>query len=61
VHADPVYQVLGQPGLGTKEYPPVSKSVGKTVGYHIRPGAHDILLEDWKNYADFADRVMPAK
>ena len=61
VHADPVYQVLGQPGLGTKEYPSVSKSVGKTVGYHIRPGAHDILLEDWKNYADFADRVMPAK
>ena len=61
VHADPVYQVLGEPGLGTKEYPSVSKSVGKTVGYHIRPGAHDILLEDWKNYADFADRVMPAK
>jgi hypothetical protein len=61
VHADPVYRVLGQPGLGTKEYPPVSKSVGKTVGYHIRPGPHDILLEDWKNYADFADRLMPAK
>ena len=61
VHADPVYRVLGQPGLGTKEYPPLSKSVGKTVGYHIRPGPHDILLEDWKNYADFADRVMPAK
>jgi hypothetical protein len=53
--------VLGQPGLGTKEHPPVSKSVGQTVGYHLRPGPHDILLEDWKNYADFADRVMPAR
>ncbi|MFZ9461820.1 MAG: acetylxylan esterase, partial [Opitutales bacterium] len=61
VHADPVYHVLGQPGLGTKEQPPVSKSVGQTIGYHLRPGKHDILLEDWKNYADFADRVMPAK
>ena len=61
VHADPVYHVLGLPGLGTKEPPPVSKSVGKTIGYHIRPGQHDILLEDWKNYADFADRVMPAR
>ena len=61
VNADPVYHILGQPGLGTKEYPPISKSVGKTVGYHVRPGIHDILAEDWKNYADFADRVMPTK
>jgi hypothetical protein len=61
VHADPVYRVLGQPGLGVKEQPPLSQPVGQTIGYHLRPGKHDILLEDWKNYADFADRVMPAK
>jgi hypothetical protein len=61
VHADPVYHVMGLPGLGTKEYPPLSKSVGTTVGYHVRPGVHDILLEDWKNYADFADRVLARK
>ena len=61
VHADPVYHVMGLPGLGTKEYPPLSKSVGTTVGYHVRPGVHDILLEDWKNYADFADRVLAKK
>lgn len=58
VHADPVYHVLGQPGLGTTTYPKISQSVGQTVGYHVRPGKHDINAEDWTNYLNFADRVL---
>jgi len=61
VHADPVYHVLEQPGLGVRTQPPVSTPVGRTLGYHLRPGRHDILPEDWKNFADFADRVMPPR
>lgn len=61
VHADPVHRLLGQGGLGTTTQPPIGKPVGRTVGYHLRSGKHDILPEDWRNYADFADRVMPAK
>jgi len=60
-HADPVYQLLAQPGLGTRTPPPVSTPVGGTIGYHLRPGRHDILPEDWKYYVDFADRVLPAR
>jgi len=28
------------------------------TGYHIRQGAHNILLEDWNHYMDFADRYL---
>jgi hypothetical protein len=30
------------------------------VGYHTRTGAHDILLEDWTFFTDFATRTIPA-
>ncbi len=61
VHADPVYHVLGLPGLGTKDYPKISQPIGQTIGYHVRPGKHDINAEDWQNYLNFADRVLPKK
>ena len=28
------------------------------TGYHIREGAHNITLEDWNHYMDFADRFL---
>jgi len=59
--ADPVFRLLGQPGLGTDVYPAVGQRVGKSIGYHVRAGKHDVTLEDWQAYLDFADRVMPAK
>jgi len=39
--------------------PPLNKPVtsGKT-GYHIRDGAHNMLLKDWNWFMDFADTVM---
>jgi hypothetical protein len=38
--------------------PPLNKQVieGK-VGFHIRDGAHNMLLQDWKCFMDFADNV----
>jgi hypothetical protein len=59
--ADPVFRLLGQPGLGTDVYPSVGQRVGKSIGYHVRAGKHDVTLEDWQAYLDFADRVIPAK
>ncbi len=56
VHADPVYRLFGLDGLGVTEMPPVNEPVGKTNGYHIRTGKHDITEYDWGQYLKFADK-----
>ena len=57
-HADPIYRLLGQPGLGVAEMPAVDHPVGHSIGYHIRTGDHEITPYDWRRYLDFADRHL---
>ena len=57
-HAEPVFRLLGREGLGVEEMPPVNQPVGKTIGYHIRSGDHDITPYDWQQYLDFADQHL---
>jgi hypothetical protein len=57
-HAEPVYRLLGRPGLGVIEMPAVNQPVGRTIGYHVRTGDHDLTPYDWQQYLDFADRHL---
>lgn len=54
--AEPVYALFGLKGLGADEPPAPDKSVGEAIGYHNRTGKHDILLYDWEQYMNFADK-----
>ncbi len=59
--ADPVYRLLGTSGLPADTWPPVGQSVQGQIGYHVRPGKHDVTPFDWKQYLDFADKHLAPK
>ena len=61
LHADPVYKLLGTPGLPAKEWPAVDQPVQGQIGYHVRSGGHDVKPFDWNAYLDFADKHWARK
>jgi len=56
--ASEVYRLLGQDGLPGPDMPALNVSVGSSVGYHIRSGAHALTSVDWEFYLQFADRHL---
>ena len=59
--ADGVYSLLGVKGLGDESMPPPGTLVGDRLAYHIRPGKHAMLPEDWDTFLDFADKHLKSK
>ncbi len=56
--ADPVYKLLGTPGLTIKSFPEPEVPATGRLGYFLRKGKHDVTLEDWKSYVSFADQWL---
>ena len=52
--ASPAYELFGRKGLETMEIPEVNRSIGESIGYHVREGKHDLLLFDWQQFIAFA-------
>ena len=57
-HAEPVYRLFGLRGVDSSEQPAPDQSVGRTIGYHLRTGGHDITEYDWEQFLGFADRHL---
>jgi hypothetical protein len=60
VAADPVYRLFDTDGLAITEMPkPTPRQLVKsTIGYHYRPGKHQVTTDDWESMMDFADYHM---
>ena len=59
VEAAPVFQLFGRKALGTTTLPEIGEAIhGDQAHYHLRPGKHNLIVEDWKHYWDFADRQL---
>jgi pimeloyl-ACP methyl ester carboxylesterase len=55
VEAGPVFRLYGLPSVTTAEFPEVGTVLHDgRVGYHVRPGEHDLTLVDWNHFMDFA-------
>jgi hypothetical protein len=55
--SSPVYKLLGTEGLAVDimPAPATGQLTNSTIGYHIRPGKHDVTADDWDAFMNFAD------
>jgi hypothetical protein len=58
IAATPVYKLLGTDGLAVNQMPELNQPVMSRIGFHIRPGKHDITAYDWAQYIGFAKKYM---
>ncbi len=55
-HASAAYALHGHSRIDPSEMPPLDRPLVRgPMGYHIRPGEHDVKRGDWNRFMDFAD------
>ncbi|MBR1518216.1 MAG: acetylxylan esterase [Prevotella sp.] len=58
VYARSVYELYGFSGPSSLSMPGPGESIHERIGFHNRPGKHDVKDVDWDNYIAFADKWM---
>lgn len=59
IQADPVFRLLGVPGMDRRGLPPAEEAVWEGhIGHHRKTGNHDMDEYDWERFLGFADRFM---
>jgi hypothetical protein len=56
VAVEPVYRLFEKDELNLGQMPELDQPIGGQIGYHIRPGKHDMTAYDWEQYLTFADQ-----
>jgi len=57
--AEPVFALLGAPSALPDAMPPANHpTLDGTIGFHLRPGTHDVTDYDWQQFLALADRHL---
>ncbi len=56
--ATPVYRLLGSEGVPIDKWPPPQTLLDGTIGYYLRPGGHNVTMEDWQATLTWADKHL---
>jgi hypothetical protein len=61
VAAEPVFELLGARGLGTRTMPPAGEPILHTIGYLMHDGGHGPAPDDWPVFLQFLTKhLLPA-
>lgn len=59
--ANPVFEMFGDAPMPAEMTELGEQRIVGRRGYHIRPGRHNLLLEDWEKVLNFSDSVYRSK